>query len=831
MPFRYLFGPVTAEFADQHLLEARRAGRCLTFNPLGDTDLTIGFAQSWDAIDSRLPTGWVPDLIVLRLDYATIPEGLWKAPIPLIGLAGDWNLLWHYYRHCLPLCDMVLTDLPGVETLSQAGFTHIQQANLFGLGHPYLHAECLEQSRDIDLLFVGNFNPGVQRERIPWLTRLVRLGKRLRVVLATDVFGAEYRKLLSRSRIVFNRSIRGECNLRILEASAFGCLSLQEQGNREVPLYFEPGREYAPYTNENFEEVVEYFLVNEQDRSRMADAARHRVRDYSFEALLTQALEHLAATTPQLLQPSMCRVAATTEENVIRRSWQSLCASLDHDPSLVEDLVMTANVSTAPSALFNARGMVEVHSLQHRGRFASEILQRISTAIQQAVSREPKNPLFALNLAEVLLGLNEKRRAANEARCALCLLDAEGDPSFATLDALHFPPDFDFFRIEWERAAWSNAGRPDSEAKAKSQLLRWRLHQVLAALTGEISHYHEAVLARPDLPNTRAALGCALGRASQPRLALSHLRIAVDGDPLDLQAARALHQAMVDVGLLDAAARFREERELLAKAAPSVMPWEEWITPKRKPISQDRTSRKSRVSLCMIVRNEEANLPNCLASVASLFDEIIVVDTGSTDRTNELAVAAGARVFDFPWIDHFAAARNESLRHATGDWIFWLDADDRLDESNRTKLKALLSSLKDDQAAYTLKCRCLPDASGSTTTVDHVRLFRNRPDVRWEFRVHEQILLAVRQSGAELRWADVIIDHAGYVDPALRHRKLERDLRLLQLEEAERPGHPFTLFNLGWHRSWAAKPKHSIICNAASSPPIPRTRLSASSTR
>src|SRR5207249_9840407 len=78
----------------------------------------------------------------------------------------------------------------------------------------------------------------------------------------------------------------------------------------------------------------------------------------------------------------------------------------------------------------------------------------------------------------------------------------------------------------------------------------------------------------------------------------------------------------------------------------------------------------ARVSLCMIVKNEEDNLPACLASAAGLFHEVIVVDTGSTDRTREIAAACGARVFDFPWVDSFAAARNESLRHATGDWAF-----------------------------------------------------------------------------------------------------------------------------------------------------------------
>src|SRR6185295_13878108 len=119
------------------------------------------------------------------------------------------------------------------------------------------------------------------------------------------------------------------------------------------------------------------------------------------------------------------------------------------------------------------------------------------------------------------------------------------------------------------------------------------------------------------------------------------------------------------------------------------------------------------------------NLSECLKSVVDLVDEIIVVDTGSTDRTKDIAREHGAKVFEFPWVDNFAAARNESLRYATGQWVFWLDADDRLDEDNRSKLKKLFCSLKNDMAGYVMKCLCLADGKGTETVVDHLRLFRN----------------------------------------------------------------------------------------------------------
>jgi glycosyltransferase involved in cell wall biosynthesis len=211
-------------------------------------------------------------------------------------------------------------------------------------------------------------------------------------------------------------------------------------------------------------------------------------------------------------------------------------------------------------------------------------------------------------------------------------------------------------------------------------------------------------------------------------------------------------------------------------------------------------SRRRRVSLTMIVRNEERNLPACLGSAADLFDEVVVVDTGSTDRTAEVARSYGARVFDFVWVDDFAAARNAALARATGDYAFWLDADDVLDPPQRDKLRALLAGLREgDEAAYVVRCACDPDqdGGGGQTVVDHVRLFPLREEVRWAYAVHEQILPSLRRAGIDVRWTDLIVRHTGYCDPQVRARKLERDTRILETELAERPDDPFVLFNLG----------------------------------
>ena len=187
----------------------------------------------------------------------------------------------------------------------------------------------------------------------------------------------------------------------------------------------------------------------------------------------------------------------------------------------------------------------------------------------------------------------------------------------------------------------------------------------------------------------------------------------------------------------------------------------------------DYPDKNCRLSMSSIVKNEAATLAQCLVSVRDLVDEIVVVDTGSIDHSKDIALRHGARVFDLLWPDSFAAARNESIRHATGQWLLWLDADEYFDESNRDKLRRLVAELNDDNTAYVMQQRSAA-SNGSATLVGQVRLFRNHPDIRWDYRVHEQILPSLRKAGHAVRFTDIVIEHTGYLDPALRQGVGER---------------------------------------------------------
>lgn len=212
----------------------------------------------------------------------------------------------------------------------------------------------------------------------------------------------------------------------------------------------------------------------------------------------------------------------------------------------------------------------------------------------------------------------------------------------------------------------------------------------------------------------------------------------------------------------------------------------------------EQLRQQADISLCMIVRNEERVLAACLESARPFFKEIIVVDTGSTDATVEIARSFGALVHAIVWPDSFAAARNESLQYATGKWVMWIDADDTIPfASGETILRAAVSA-PTHIAGFVIPVRFTCDDPDFGTSVDHVKVFRNDSRFKFEGRIHEQILPSIRSCGGEVARLPAEILHSGY-DTSVegQSRKRERDKKLLALDLADRPDHPFVLFNIG----------------------------------
>ncbi len=191
-------------------------------------------------------------------------------------------------------------------------------------------------------------------------------------------------------------------------------------------------------------------------------------------------------------------------------------------------------------------------------------------------------------------------------------------------------------------------------------------------------------------------------------------------------------------------------------------------------------------------------LPDFLAAVAGLWDELCVADTGSTDDSVPLLEAAGARVESFPWCDDFAAARNASLAMATGDWVLFLDADERPTPELRSDIRALLGD-PGAGAATVVMCNALPH--GHVRESRLLRLFRRDPAIRFTHRIHEEVSTAVgamlTHTGRRLVHLDGRVQHLGYVRQVATSRsKKERDSTLLQACVQEDPRDWYSWYKL-----------------------------------
>jgi glycosyltransferase involved in cell wall biosynthesis len=209
------------------------------------------------------------------------------------------------------------------------------------------------------------------------------------------------------------------------------------------------------------------------------------------------------------------------------------------------------------------------------------------------------------------------------------------------------------------------------------------------------------------------------------------------------------------------------------------------------PEKLDKAFRKGSLSVCMIVKNEEEQIARCLASLKPVADEIIIADTGSTDRTRDICRAFGAHVHDFAWTNNFSEARNFSMSKAKGQWVLIHDADEVISPRDYGKLRAILSQDPPKPVAYSLVTRNYSidsvyegwtanagdypgeEAGRGWFPSPKVRLLINDERLRFENPIHELLEPSLKRAGAEIKACDVVIHHYGPADPKRGQTKAE----------------------------------------------------------
>ncbi|MDR3541390.1 MAG: glycosyltransferase [Desulfosporosinus sp.] len=202
------------------------------------------------------------------------------------------------------------------------------------------------------------------------------------------------------------------------------------------------------------------------------------------------------------------------------------------------------------------------------------------------------------------------------------------------------------------------------------------------------------------------------------------------------------------------------------------------------------------LSLCMIVKNEEKLLRQSLSAVRRWVDEIVIVDTGSTDRTKDIARTFTAQVYDFPWCDDFSAARNFALEKASCDWVLVIDADEVVSDF---QVKSIRKVIKADQpiVGRIKLINLLSDAMGEKRSNERISRLFNRRLFCYHGVIHEQI---VRKDGNPFKTVpvEITVEHSGYTQKVIqRTDKIARNISLLEQALERSPEDTYVLYQLG----------------------------------
>jgi glycosyltransferase involved in cell wall biosynthesis len=282
------------------------------------------------------------------------------------------------------------------------------------------------------------------------------------------------------------------------------------------------------------------------------------------------------------------------------------------------------------------------------------------------------------------------------------------------------------------------------------------------------------------------------------------------------KSARRLDSELPHVSrnLEEIARRRRGKVDLLSQLPPTITLAVPPLARRVEKIaSRARAAEGMTISLVMIVKDEEEMLPRCLESIHDMVDEMVIVDTGSSDRTVEIAESFGAKVLHHEWTGDFAEARNVSLEAATGDWFIYLDADEVLVREDAHRLRELAGHVW-RESFFFVETNFTGDLDdGMAVNHNTLRMYRNRPEYRFEGRIHEQLAHALPAAQPErLEQPTVRIEHYGYLG-AVRDakEKSRRNIELLERQLADGDQTSFLCFNLGSEYAAAGDAARSLI--------------------
>jgi tetratricopeptide (TPR) repeat protein len=427
--------------------------------------------------EQLLPEGWVPDVALFYSpEYHLIPPRVWDLPCPVALWVGDWYIDPNGTRLLASHVDLVLSDAAGAEAMRRAGIPNVAELSPWAFD-PAMHQRDWDAEPLYDVSFVGSLNDVIHVERNGWLHRVMQLPAEYRVHVGTGVFGDAYGEILRRTRIGFNHSVAGGVNMRCFEVTASGSLLFVERANRDAARWFRDREECVLYGPDDFEELVAYYLENEDERRAVAEAGWKRVRDYAPEARvpsLVERLEALASAPRRRRQPTAAEAGRATGFQVLhmphgQRPYPDLEVALDAAESEAPD---DAALLVARAILYTT--YAELLPEEQRAGVREGALEYLD----RAIAAEPGDAVARFDRGAVLLLLER----TGESRATLRALLDDLDAGHATVfpDRLLHRGTLDDFYMGWLRASLDE---PAAALERLTRLLTGEIAERLALLT------------------------------------------------------------------------------------------------------------------------------------------------------------------------------------------------------------------------------------------------------------------------------------------------------------------------------------------------------------
>jgi tetratricopeptide (TPR) repeat protein len=336
----------------------------------------------------------------------------------------------------------------------------------------------------------------------------------------------------------------------------------------------------------------------------------------------------------------------------------------------------------------------------------------------------------------------------------------------------------------------------DGSATAHLGRLRWTQGDRAAAL----SLIERAFILSPTDDDILATFKEMAGQTGKQELLLQRLQDGLAFYPRHRGMLYAFAEVCTTLKKFDDA--YRTLKEGLLEFGPEKNLLQQGCELQQRIAPARKKTQKPMLSVCVIMKNEETNLVRLLASIDGIADEIIVVDTGSTDNSKAVCAFFGASVHDAEWQEDFSAARNESIARAAGSWILVLDADEVIAQSDHAALRELIEKKSRKKVAYSLQLRDYVTAGTlggwNPNTGEYreemgdgwfpgaqVRLFPNDKQIRFQDKVHETVNASLAEAGIEIKACDVVIHHYGRLHASHTPEKAERALAIARMKLQE----------------------------------------------